>query len=225
MKLGEYRFTVTLLLLILLIGGAMASYFTFLVPSSKPMDLASIMKVLNLDFFAADEEPTPPGQEVDNQEGKSPDHAGAAVANGEKQGRSKTVRAAPVQFPGKGTKAGDYKAEFSLKVKEGNPRAEFKALPTTFNVIIPPKLAPNMFSFSQLPYDAPAAVFPLVLVGQRNLEWVPTIPGGRIEGAVTPVYAAPRPTPSTPTPTPSPNPGPTPTPTPPPQPEVSTSGL
>lgn len=91
----------------------------------------------------------------------------------------------------------------------------------------PARLAPDMFTFSSLPNNAPVAEFPLVLVGQKNLEWYRTRSGNEgggaagLEGAPqASIYGHP---PKTPPSTPPGPPGPPGPPEPPP--EVSTSGL
>lgn len=91
------------------------------------------------------------------------------------------------------------------------------------------RVAPDMFPFQSIPFDAPLAEFPLVLVGQKNLELykVPRTPGdgGMPEGPGSSIYGRPsgRPVPPTPPGPPGP-PGP-PTPPIPPTPPVSRSGL
>ncbi len=96
----------------------------------------------------------------------------------------------------------------------------------------PPRLAPDMFTFFSLPSDAPFAEFPLVLVGQKNLEWVRTRSGTDGGGAMgvdgsqpSSIYGNPHPKPPPTPPGPPGPPGPPPGPPPNPPPEVSTSGL
>lgn len=65
-------------------------------------------------------------------------------------------------------------AEVEFTSKQATPLADLGAEFEKKNdrdVLPPNRIAPDMFSFATLPYDAPVAEFPLVLVGQRNLEW------------------------------------------------------
>jgi hypothetical protein len=58
---------------------------------------------------------------------------------------------------------------------ESLPKAEFVAEFVKDRVELPPaKLAPDMFSFDVLPFDAPLAEFPIVLVWQKHREWYVT---------------------------------------------------
>jgi len=114
------------------------------------------------------------------------------------------------------------------------PLVQFVAQKTpTTPAISLPKLTPDLFAFDTLPYDAPIVQFPLVLVGQRDLDWTKTVikpTGGGISPPSTAVYGSTPPVPRPPTPQPVPPPPPPPTPHPVPTPgpippEVSTSGL
>lgn len=94
--------------------------------------------------------------------------------------------------------------------------------------IPPPRLAPDMFAFESVPFDAPIAKFPLVLVGQKDLEWYPSRvrreTGGIEGGGGSPSFYRNSPN-RPPTPTPPPGPRPPPGKPPKPPPEVSNSGL
>jgi hypothetical protein len=111
------------------------------------------------------------------------------------------------------------------------PKTEFGLNPAGIRAVLPSaRLAPDMFAYATLPYDAPLAEFPLVLVGQKYLEWYKTTsePIGVSAGiGSASIYGRPPTPPGTPPTPPGPPPGPPPKPPKPPKPppEVSTSGI
>jgi len=125
------------------------------------------------------------------------------------------------------------KVEFNNKLANPAPTTADTIIQKTANkdFLPPARLAPDMFSFSSLPNNAPMAEFPITLVGQKNLEWYKTRTGpegGVDAGIQSSVYGRPPGLPPGPLPGPPGPPEPPIPPVPPgpkPPPEVSTSGL
>ncbi|MEI6166305.1 MAG: hypothetical protein WCS52_03850 [bacterium] len=209
MKDSNKRFNIIILLLCVLACSLIASYFFFVSRTPEPDNLAELQAMLkgNESSQTPASEPAPSG-EANTQPGSPP---------------SDKPNAAPP------------------KVEFGNKLATMTAVdaeiaaqkPTDKYELPPPRIARDMFTFSSLPNDAPVAEFPLVLVGQKNLERYKTLSGkegggafGGSGGSRTSHGATPPPTPKPPpSPPPGPPPGPPPIPPPEPPPEVSTSGL
>ena len=213
-KLENHRFTVILVLLALIICGVIAGYFAFMTPAPKKMDLAAILKILNLDIYTAENEIEIPAAKPPLENGPP----GNALVPPPPAGTTPAAKLPMAEF-------------VHEKIKGVDTRAEFTSGMTAFRTVLPPaKLAPDMFVFSTLPFDAPVAEFPIVLVWQKNLEWTRTRTGDRSGGGPSglaggTIYGKTPPPPVTP-PTPPGPPGPPEPPVPPtPPPEVSKSGL
>ena len=215
-KLENHRFSVILIALSLLICGVIAGYYLFVAPPPEKMDLAAIMKVLNLDIYTTENEADIPASAKLTAENVTPNQP----LNIPKTDNNTPIAKPPLaEFAHQNIKVIDY-------------RAEFTSSKTSFRTVLPPaKLAPSMFVFSTLPFDAPIAEFPLVLVWQKNLEWTKTRTGDRGgAGAPSPlspgvIYGKTPPPPVTPPPINPPGPPEPPGPPPAPPPEVSYSGL
>lgn len=192
------RFIILVVLLGMLICGSILAYFNFITPAPAISPLALTLKPATPVQVAPQ---TPPPQEPKPETPRKLETAPPPVP--------------PSEFP-------------KTKIKDVAPTADFNSRELApKNLLANTKLAPEMFAFNTLPYDAPLAQFPLVLVWQKNLEWYKTV-GGRIAGSIAPpsgnIYG--RPPSSPPTPPEPPEPPPKPPPEPPePPPEVSTSGL
>jgi len=213
-KFKDHRFAFAMGLMGLALFGSIAGYFAFFAPHHPKMDLSTIQKILNRDIFTTENELDIPGITK-----LTPGKASTTKAFSMPQ----IEMTSPVEkVP---TAAFTDKQLKPFETEAGVPNRLF-----TLNTVFPPsKLASYMFAFSSLPFDAPVAEFPLVLVWQKNLDWakgttgerggsVPSsLPSGTIYGKAKPGSPPGQP-PGPPGPTP---PGPTPR----PPPEVSTSGL
>jgi len=211
----DHRFGFWIGIIGLLVCGMITAYYAYFVPTRPKLDLRAIQKILNLDIFTTESELDIPGTtRLATQQG-SPDQSNLV---------QKTMGTTPSgKLP---------KAEFT----EAHGSADANKAGTTpdrfaFRTVLPPsKLSVDMFAFSSLPFDAPVAEFPLVLVWQKNLEWAKTMTGDRVgawkvgPGSLTPGSIYGKAPPGTPPSRPPGPPGP-PGPPPRPPPEVSTSGL
>ena len=210
MKDSNKRFAVIILLLCVLACSLIASYFYYMAHSSTPDNLARLQAMLNAktdDLNPAAQNTSPTAEETKPQAGNT---AGKPDDN-----------TAKVKFDSKltGLTAGE--------AEDATHKADDQY------VLPPPRLAPDMFTFSSLPNNAPVAEFPLVLVGQKSLEWYRTRSGNDGGGAIGAPGAElasihgrpPGPPPGPPTPPGPPPEPPEPPKPPPPPPEVSPSGL
>lgn len=204
MKQGNRQFTMAIIIAGIMACSLILAYFTVLAPTTEMPD------AMNLKAKPG----TTPGPVLSA--------LGPAEKSPEPQKAAGTPSAAPppVEFTAGKADAIGPKADFSIKTD------------VVLTVLPPARLAPEMFAYSSLPFDAPLAEFPLVLVGQKYLEWykTPRDPLGASAGGIgsSPIYGRPPPPGTPPTPPgpprpPPPQPPPQPPPKPPP--EVSTSGI
>ena len=157
MNYKDHRFGFWIGIIGLLVCGMITVYYAYFVPTHPKLDLRAIQKILNLDIFTTESELDIPGTtRLATQQG-SPDQPKQVP---------KTAGTTPSgKLP---------KAEFT----EAHGSADANKAGTTpdrfaFRTVLPPsKLSVDMFAFSSLPFDAPVAEFPLVLVWQKNHgEW------------------------------------------------------
>ncbi len=210
MKDNDKRFAIIIILLCLLACSFIGSYFYYETLTPAPDNLARLKDLLSkteLDTTPATSTPSPAGTDalLDKSAEKPKENTGKVEFNDKLNGLATT--------------------ETTTTIKETSDK----------DVLPPPRLAPNMFIFSTLVNDAPISEFPLVLVGQKSLDWYRTRSGNDGGGAIgvdgnvpSSIYSQPpTPTPTPPAPNPpTPEPPPTPPPKPPrPPPEVSPSGL
>lgn len=214
------RFIILVVLLGMLICGSILAYFSFITPAPAISPLALTLKPAAPVQVAPQ---TPPPQEPQPATPQEPPPARP------REQQPSTPRESPPATPRKLETAAPPVEFEKTQIKDMAPTADFNSRELApKNLLSTTKLDPEMFVFNTLPYDAPLAQFPLVLVWQKNLEWYKTV-GGRTAGSIAPpsgnIYGRPPSRPPTP-PNPPPNPPPKPPPEPPkPPPEVSTSGL
>lgn len=199
-KIRSKRMILSLAWLGLLAALLVASYFLYVTLPPTPTPHAQLDALLN-----GEVKTPPPAEALLSSEGTPPKPD--SVAGKPRADMAKT------EFESKLTDA--------MATEKEPDKLEKDYLP-------PPRLAPDMFVFSSLPFNAPVAEFPLVLVGQKNLEWYrPPVgmTGGGMDGGggdnSPSIYRNPPVKPPKPPPGPRPPPGPPPK----PPPEVSNSGL
>ncbi len=208
LKANNRQFTIAIIVVGVLVCALIMAYFTVFAPKVDMPDLSKLQGT-----------PAPQEDKPTSQEPITPAPADQPTVQQAAQG-TPAAAPAPVEF-GTG------------KAADVGPKAEEDTKLDTIKAVSPAaRLAPDMFSYSALPFDAPLAEFPLVLVGQKNLEWykaprevIGGSPGG-IGTAPLSIYGRPPSPPPKPTPPPGGGGPPGPPEKPPkPPPEVSTSGL
>ncbi|MEI6564969.1 MAG: hypothetical protein WCO42_11760 [bacterium] len=145
MNNNNKRFTVILMVMGAMMCSVIAGYFYYIAPPTPPPSLPNIYETGNEPVVKTTSDP-------------SPLPAGEARLN---------------PLAGLNNNGPSAKTEFvAPRLQAQDEKGEMKAAEEVLHEAPPlPRLAPDMFAFSSLPYDAPMAEFPLVLVGQKNVEW------------------------------------------------------
>ncbi|MEI6789015.1 MAG: hypothetical protein WCL49_11120, partial [bacterium] len=141
MKSSSQKFTIAGIIIGIMACASIMAYFSLFTPKVEMPDLSQFQKT------SEQPEDKPPAPQPAPQ-GQPPEQSGP-----------KTPPETPSATP--------------LPVQFTSEKADLPPPENPERIDLPPstRLAPDMFVYSTLPFDAPMAEFPLVLVGQKSLEW------------------------------------------------------
>ena len=152
MKVQNNRFTLAIVAASLLIGSSIMAYFNLISP---PVEIPDVTKVLEKSVTPPTPPETPPVNET------APSHNIEAPPS-EKHLSADSTPNLPTIKPTTPEFADSIQTPIETKTEIDEKFAPLRT------VLESSKLSPSMFVFNTLPFDAPFAEFPLVLVGQRD---------------------------------------------------------